>query len=114
MPLFRIHRMKDHPRQQFRWAPHVSGTANVKPKDYEQLGEVESGNEYEAWAILRNSDAPLQVGDLLETATGELRICKYVGFEEARWFVPEVPVKGSGELAPIPPGAAPEQVPAQI
>jgi hypothetical protein len=118
MPLFRIHRMKDHPRQQFRWAPHVSGTANVKPKDYEQLGEVDGSNEYEAWAVLRNSDAPLQVGDLLETGTGELRICKYVGFEEARWFVPEIPkVAGpqvGGELTPIPPGASPEQAPAQI
>ena len=28
--------MKDAPRQQFRWAPHVSGSASVKPKDYEQ------------------------------------------------------------------------------
>jgi len=91
MPLFRIHRMKDNPRQHFRWAPHVSGAANVKPKDYEPAGEVDGENEYAAWAILRNSDLPLQVGDLLELTTGELRICKYVGFEEARWFVPEVP-----------------------
>jgi len=81
--------MKDNPRQQFRWAPHVSGGANVKPKDYEQSGEVEAENEYAAWAVLRNSERPLQVGDLLEFAEGQLRICKYVGFEEARWFVPE-------------------------
>jgi hypothetical protein len=91
MPLFRIHRMKDHPRQQFRWAPHVSGTANVKQKDYEPSGEVEGENEYAVWAILRNSESPLQVGDILETPGGELRICKYVGFEEARWFVPPPP-----------------------
>jgi hypothetical protein len=81
--------MKDNPRQQFRWAPHVSGAANVKPKDYEQSGEVEAENEYAAWAVLRNSETPLAVGDLLEFAAGQLRICKYVGFEEARWIVPE-------------------------
>jgi hypothetical protein len=29
------------------------------------------------------------VGDLLETADGQLRICKYVGFEPAQWVLPE-------------------------
>ena len=103
MPVFRIHRMKENPRQQFRWAPHVSGAANVKPKDYEASGEVEAENEYAAWAVLRQSEAPLMVGDLLEPGDGQLRICKYVGFEEARWFVPEVH---------IPEAHAPEQQPA--
>ncbi len=84
--------MKDTPRQQFRWAPHVSGAANVKPKDYEPSGEIEAENEYAGWASLRGSDAPLRVGDILETPAGQLRICKYVGFEEARWFVPETPI----------------------
>lgn len=91
MPRFRIHRMKDNPRQQFRWAPHVSGTANARPKDYEPAGEVEAENEYAAWALLRGSDAPLIVGDLLELDGGQLRICKYVGFEEARWVIPDAP-----------------------
>lgn len=90
MPVFRIHRMKENPRQQFRWAPHVSGAANVKPKEYEASGEVEAENEYAAWAVLRQSETPLMVGDLLEPGDGQLRICKYVGFEEARWVVPEV------------------------
>jgi hypothetical protein len=101
MPLFRIHRMKDNPRQQFRWAPHVSGTANVKPKDYEQAGEVEAENEYAAWALLRDSEVPLLVGDVLEMHSGELRICKYVGFEEARWFipVPEAPAAAPSALS---------------
>ena len=83
--------MKDAPRQQFRSAAHVSGTANVKPKDYAAAAEVEAENEYAAWAILRNSERPIGVGDILETSTGDLRICKYVGFEVARWFVPEPP-----------------------
>jgi hypothetical protein len=113
MPLFRIHRMKDHPRQQFRWAPHVSGIANVKPKDYEPSCEVEAENEYAAWAILRNSEMPLQVGDLLEVAGGGLRICKYVGFEEARWLIPETAAKMPA--VPLPnEDRAPDQVQAQI
>jgi hypothetical protein len=89
MATYRIHRMKETARQQFRFAPHVSGAATVRPKDYEPDGDVEAGNEYDAWARLRSGDRPLQVGDLLEPSSGELRICKYVGFEAAKWHVPE-------------------------
>ena len=81
--------MKDSPRQQFRWAPHVSGTASVKPKDYEEQGKVEALHEYDAWRILREQGDSLQVGDLLEGEDGRLRICKYVGFEPAQWIIPE-------------------------
>ena len=84
MPNYRIHRMKDSPRQQFRFAPHVSGVAHVKPKDYQDSGHVEAANEYEAWRLLRDSEQALEVGDVLETESGELRICKYVGFEAGR------------------------------
>ncbi len=90
MPQFRIHRMKDVPRQSFRWAPHVSGSAQVKPKDYEPGPHVEALTEYAAWAQLRSSEQPLAVGDLLETEAGELRICKYVGFEQALWLAPQI------------------------
>lgn len=111
MPLFRIHRMKDNPRQQFRWAPHVSGAANARPKDYEAAGEVEADNEYAAWALLRNSETPLMVGDLLELEAGNLRICKYVGFEEARWVIPEVRPQETpmAEPAPMPQSPQPAQ-----
>ena len=97
MPLFRIYRMKESPRQQFRWAPHVSGSVTLKPKDYEQRGEVEALSEYDAWRLLRDSAEPLAVGDLLETDLGHLRICKYVGFEPAQWVQPEA--KHPGELS---------------
>ena len=89
MPLYRIHRMKDSPRQQFRWAPHVSGSAPVKPRDYEPGDQIEAVNEYDAWRQLRESNQALAVGDLLETEDGQLRICKYVGFEPAQWVLPE-------------------------
>jgi hypothetical protein len=107
MPVFRIHRMKENPRQQFRWAPHVSGAANVKPKDYEAAGEIEAENEYAAWALLRGCETPLMVGDLLELATGQLRICKYVGFEEARWVIPELFVSEPVAI-PSEPAQAPQ------
>ena len=81
--------MKDSPRQQFRWAPHVSGCASLKPKDYEQRGEIEALHEYDAWKILREAGDPLLVGDLLEL-DGRLRVCKYVGFEPAEWLLPEI------------------------
>ena len=103
--------MKDNPRQHFRWAPHVSGTANVRPKDYEPAGEVEAENEYAAWALLRGSDTPLLVGDLLELEDGRPRICKHVGFEEASWFVPEthIPETHIPEPAATPPAPHPAQ-----
>ena len=102
MPVFRIHRMKDVPRQQFRFAPHVSGAANVRLKDYEASGEIAADNEYAAWALLSNSERPLSVGDLLELPAGQLRICKYVGFEEAGWIVPEAPAGSAAAPAPGP------------
>jgi len=89
MPLYRIFRMKDSPRQQFRWAPHVSGSASAKPKDYEERGSVDALHEYDAWRLLREQGDPLLVGDLLESQDGRLRICKYVGFEPAQWVLPE-------------------------
>ena len=89
MPIYRIFRMKDSPRQQFRWAPHVSGAATARPKDFEQRGQVEAQNEYDAWRRLRESGEPLDVGDLLEGEDARLRICKYVGFEPAERALPE-------------------------
>lgn len=97
--------MKDNPRQQFRWAPHVSGAANVKRKDYEEGAYIEAASEYEAWRRLREAGEALQVGDLLENEKGELRICKYVGFETAQWVIPEVKTG----LEPLPAASGPAQ-----
>jgi hypothetical protein len=99
MPLYRIYRMKDSPRQQFRWAPHVSGCASVKPKDYDQQGEIEALHEYDAWKSLRESGQALAVGDLLGADAGRLSICKYVGFEPAQWILPEP--KAPADAAPV-------------
>lgn len=108
MPTFRIHRMKDNPRQSFRWAPHTSGVTNIKPRDFEPAGEIQAANLYDAWMSLRGTKESLDIGDVLESETGETRICKYVGFEEARWVFPEVktgleslpPASGSPVLEP--------------
>lgn len=97
MPLFRIHRMKDHARQQFRWAPHTSGVMQIKIRDFEPAGEIEAASYYDAWTATRGSEGALDIGDVLQSESGEIRIYKYVGFEEARWVMPEEkPAAGPG------------------
>jgi hypothetical protein len=107
MPVYQIHRLKDSHRQQFRWAPHTSGTSIVKLKDYEQASAVEGTSPYAVWLALRETEQALEVGDLVETEGGELRILKYIGFEEARWFVPEEVTSVADPLVRAdPPGSA--------
>jgi hypothetical protein len=89
MPNYRIHRLKDHLRRQFRYAPHVAGCAQVKPRDYEIGDVVEATSPYRAFFTLRDSGTPLDVGDVLEAEDGSLRIFKFVGFEEAQWVTLE-------------------------
>lgn len=125
MPSYRVHRLKDHLRPQFRSAPHVSGTANVKPRDYvpgllpaepaaEFTGEtLTASSPYAAYFASKDTAAPLQPGDMLEDEGGALRIFKYVGFEEARWVLPEqalqeqaLPDPGTLESMPVAESAA--------
>ena len=100
MPSYRIHRLKDHLHQSFRLAPHVSGTAHVKPRDYEpaeQVETIDAATPYAAFFALKDSEGPLLPGDLLETENGALRIYKFVGFEEAQWVLPEVKPDAAAE-----------------
>jgi hypothetical protein len=92
MPSFKIHRLKDHLRQNFRFAPHLSGTASVKPRDYELPEEVsvDVTSPYAAFFALRDAERPIQIGDVLESGDGSLRIFKFVGVEEAQWVLPEI------------------------
>jgi hypothetical protein len=101
MPSYKIHRLKDHLRQYFRHAPHVSGAAGVKPRDYNPGEAVEAKTPYAAYFDLRGSAAPLEPGDLLETENGELRIFKFVGFEEARWLLPEAKAEALPETSSV-------------
>ena len=96
--------MKQAPRENFRWAAQTGGLAIVKPKDYDFTGEVEAPTPYAAWKMLKASSNPLDAGDLLETvgqggAPGELLIAKYIGFEPAKWYIPE-PKAAAVELNP--------------
>ncbi len=98
MPLYRIHRLKERRRQQFRWAPHTAGATQVRPGDYQEAGATEAPTPYAAWNGLLNDSERLGIGDLLEPSGGGLLICKYVGFELAEWLTPalapEVPETG--------------------
>ena len=89
MGTYRIFRMKEHVRQHFRWAPHTSGVMSAKPRDFEEAGEIEAPSPYAAWKSLRETDHPLEVGDLIEAADMTLLVYKYVGMEEAKWILPE-------------------------
>jgi len=99
VPRYRVHRIKESQKEHFRWAAHTGGLAIVKLKDYEPGGEVESLTPYSLWKELQHSgsphhEKPLSPGDILETVEndgpGRLFIAKYIGFEPAQWFVPEV------------------------
>ena len=112
MPSYKIHRLKDHLRQYFRHAPHVSGAASVKPRDYTPGETVEARTPYAAYFDLRGTDSPLEPGDLLGVYDRVLRdpgqrvqyhyvlidfLCRRVGGElgagsdaaEVRWFTQE-------------------------
>jgi hypothetical protein len=103
MPLYLVHRIKEAPGEHFRWAAHTGGLAVIKIKDYERAGEVEAATPYAAWKMLASEGQPLRPGDVLEAinadgGAGDLQIVKYIGFEPAKWYVPE-PKSDSGTNA---------------
>lgn len=110
MATYRIHRLKAHLRQPFRYAPHVSGAAMVKPRDYEVREDpetIEAASPYAAFFAMRDTETPLELGDLLDR-DGALVILKFVGFEEAGWVVPEPreTAQGSPTADPAAAGSA--------
>src|SRR5690349_15640680 len=90
MPTYRIFRMKEQARLSVRAAPHTIGETDVTSTDYVEAESIESDNAYEAWELLRATEQPLQVGDILESELGSIKICKYIGFDDAKWILPEV------------------------
>jgi hypothetical protein len=73
----------------------------LKPKDYEGAASIDAPSCYAAWTALKGTDGALQPGDVLESETGELRIYKYIGFEEAQWQVPEAKPLSESSPAPV-------------
>jgi hypothetical protein len=116
VPNYRIHRMRDHVRASFRNAPHTSGIAQVKPRDFLPLPEIletaesiEAASPYAAWHEMLESERPLIIGDLLESVDdSKLFLCKYVGFDGAQWVVPEAkePAAAAADATPEPATAA--------
>ncbi len=94
MPSYRIHRIRETAKEQFRWHAHTGGAAAVKPKDYEADIETEAPTPYALWSRMKAEEKPLCPGDVLETVPpdgtpGDLQIFKFIGFEPAKWWVPE-------------------------
>jgi hypothetical protein len=102
MARYRIYYLKESQRQHFRQAAPLPGPLKLKPRDYEPGGDLDAPSPYAAWKLLqeRGGERPIGVGDALESDTGALLVCRYVGFEEAHWFVPE---PASPPLSPEPP-----------
>ena len=107
MPAYQIYRLKEIPRQQFRWTPHTPGVAVVKLKDYEAGPVIQAASPYALWLDLRGSDKAIAVGDLIEVVgdvseqRGQLRIFKYIGFEEAQWYVPEPVLRATPDAVEV-------------
>lgn len=113
MPRYRIHYLKESQREHFRHAAPSPAPVRLKLKDYQPGGEIEAPTPYAAWKKMRAEEAgqPIDVGDALESEAGALVVCRYVGFEEAQWFVPEAAPAtqsasaDSGGPSNFPPGA---------
>ncbi len=108
MTRFRIHRIKETPRESFRWTAHTGGAAIVKPKDYDSSEEVEASTPYAVWKLLSSDGRPLRPGDVLESISPgggsvTLMIAKYIGFEPAQWWIPEP--KSGHEITAAEPNA---------
>jgi len=108
MPRYRIHYLKESQREHFRHAAPSPSPLRLKLKDYQPGESIEAPTPYAAWKKMRDegSGRPIDVGDALESEAGALVVCRYVGFEDAQWFVPEPP--------PPPEAAAPSEGPAPV
>ncbi len=90
-------------KEQFRWQAHTGGAALVKPKDYELAGEAQAATPYALWNAMKSEGKSLCPGDVLETVKedgtqGELQIFKYIGFEPAKWWIPEPKTDQKGKF----------------
>lgn len=113
MPRYRIHYLKESQREHFRHSAPSPAPLLLKSKDYRPGGEIEASTPYAVWKKMRaeGPDQPIDLGDALESETGALLVCRYVGFEEAQWFVPEAAPTGQpGDAAPAGPSTMPPGV----
>src|SRR5450432_650525 len=98
MPSYRVFRLKENLRAHFRQLPHLSGTAQLKLRDYVEGVEVSASNRYAAWMEMKSTNDPLMVGDVLVEDGANIYVVKFVGLEPAEWIVPELkPMEAASE-----------------
>ena len=90
MPSYRVFRLKENLRAHFRQLPHLSGTTQLKVRDYVEAIEITASNRYAAWMQMRATNDPLMVGDALVEDSTSVFVVKFVGMEPAEWVVPEL------------------------
>ncbi len=66
----------------------------VKARDYDAGGEFQAVTPYALWSSMKAQGTDLSPGDVLEVVrenepVTELHIFKYIGFEPAKWWIPE-------------------------
>jgi hypothetical protein len=89
MPTYRLFRLREGLRAHFRQLPHLSGVAQLKPKDFEESEAFSAPSRYAAWLMLKDTEEPIRVGDALLEDEGALYVTKFVGMEPAEWILPE-------------------------
>ena len=107
MPRYRIFYLNDsHITARRESAPKPKGTL-LKPRHYEEQGEMEAESPYDVWERLQGEEAEqrgirkLGVGDAIETESREVLICNFWGFDKAKWRSTETnPEPGADPVQP--------------
>lgn len=113
MPHYRIFYLKDAQLAAFRQAPPGSGTHELKPRHYEEGGEIEAQSPYAVWQTLQGEEVErrgirkMGVGDALDSGDSGLLVCNFWGFDRAAWHLPH-PAQEAGEH---PDPSHPQRVP---
>ena len=114
MALYRIFYLRESEIARFRdAAPKEERPCRLKPRRYEESGEIEAESPYEAWQRLQGEEAerrglrPMGVGDALQIGPETLVVCNFWGFDQAEWQLTEYsgpgsPASSDGQPSPEP------------
>ena len=85
MATFFIKRLRPTLQEKAKWAPLSNGAVTLKLSDYDDDGQIDAANPYDAWSQMRANSHDLRVGDVIGDEKGTVYLCRYSGFDEAQW-----------------------------